>query len=141
MAESQGYEILEHTADAGIIARGRTLAAAFAGAAEGMYALMVDPETVSEREEREVVVSASDRESLLVQWLLELLFLTETEGLLFRRFEVSVAGETSLKARACGERFNADRHPTGVAVKAVAHHLLSVAESDGGYRVQVLFDI
>jgi len=81
------FEILEHTADAGIVAHGRTMAEAFAHAAEGMYALMVDLDGIREIETREVTVQAPDLHNLLTGWLLELLFLTETEGLVFRRFE------------------------------------------------------
>lgn len=135
------YEILEHTADAGVVAHGRTLAEAFAAAAEGMYALMVNPATVGASEERELAVSAPDRERLLVAWLLELLFLTQTERLVFGRFQVTLDGETALRARAWGEPFDADRHEPGVEVKAVTRHQLEVAEEDGGYRARVIFDV
>ena len=135
------YELLEHTADAGVVAHGGTLAEAFVGAAEGMYALMVDLDTVREREQRSIEVSSQDREGVLVAWLLELLFLTETEGLLFRRFEVEMLSGTALRGRAHGEPIDPDRHALGVAVKAVTYHLLEVAEEDGGYRVRAIFDI
>ncbi len=138
---TQPYRILEHTADAGIAAHGATLAEAFAHAAQGMYALMVDPATIRDAEVRDVTASASDREKLLVAWLLELLFLTDTEGLLFRRFSVQIDNESVLHARAFGEPLDHDRHTQRVAVKAVTYHMLSVEESPNGYDVQVLFDI
>ncbi len=135
------YELLDHTADVGLDARGATLADVFAQAAEGMYALMVEPAGVREVEQRTIEVAAEDRERLLVAWLLELLFLTESEGLVFRRFEVEVEGETRLRGRAWGEPLDPDRHELGVAVKAVTYHLLEVAQVDGGYRARVIFDI
>lgn len=136
------YEPLEHTAEAGVIARGVTLADAFANAAEGMYDLMLDLDGVEEREERQVALVDESHEALLVGWLLELLFLTETEELVFRRFQVEELSESRLRGRAWGEHFDGERHRTNnVMVKAVTHHLLEIGREDGGYRVQVLFDI
>ncbi|OGO51536.1 MAG: hypothetical protein A2148_01265 [Chloroflexi bacterium RBG_16_68_14] len=136
------YEPLEHTAEAGIIARGATLAEAFANAAEGMYALQLELDGIEEREEREVALEGESPEALLIDWLLELIFLTDTEGLVFRRFLVEELSETRLRARAWGERFDPERHQAhNVGVKAVTRHLLEIGREDGGYRVQVLFDI
>src|SRR3990172_5168482 len=136
------YEPLEHTAEAGIIARGATVAEAFANAAEGMYALMLELDGVEEREQRELALEDENLEALLVDWLLELLFLTETEGLVFRRFSVEELSDRRLRARVWGERFDPERHRShNVMVKAVTHYLLEIGREDGGYRVQVLFDI
>ena len=136
------YESLEHTSEAGIIARGATLAEAFANIAEGMYDLMLELDGVEERESREIALEDQNSEALLVDWLLELLFLTETEGLVFRRFAVDELSETRLRARVWGERFDPERHRShNVVVKAVTHYLLEIGRENGGYRVQVLFDI
>ena len=136
------YEPLEHTSEAGIIARGATLAEAFANVAEGMYDLMLELDGVEERESRELALDNQNTEALLVDWLLELLFLTETEGLVFRRFAVDELSETSLRGRVWGERFDEERHRShNVVVKAVTYYLLEIGREDGGYRVQVLFDI
>lgn len=136
------YEILEHTADAGIIARGATLAETFAHAAEGMYALMVDLDDVREVETRDMAVAGADLGRLLANWLVELIFLTETENLLFRRFDVTIDQEAlSLRATAHGEPMDPERHSFGGAVKGVTRHLLEVEREDGGYRARVLFDM
>ncbi len=139
------YEPLDHTSEAGVIARGGTLAEAFANVAEGMYALMLELDGIEEREERRIALEGdayAGHEALLIDWLLELLFLTETEELVFRRFVVDELSEGRLRARAWGERFDAERHRThNVVVKAVTRHLLEIGREDGGYRVQVLLDI
>jgi SHS2 domain-containing protein len=136
------YEPLEHTSEAGVIARGATLAEAFANAAEGMYALVLDLDGVEERIERRIELEGDSYESLLVDWLMELVFLTETEGVVFRRFTVDELTERRLRARAFGEPFDADRHRShNVMVKAVTHHMLEIAREDAGFRVQVLFDV
>ena len=142
MPSQPRYEPLEHTGEAGVVAHGATLAEAFANAAEGMYALIVELDGVEEREMRQVALEGTSHEALLVDWLLELIFLTETEGLIFRRFQVDELSETRLRGRAWGERFDPERHRSNnVMVKAVTQHMLEIAPEDGGYRVQVLLDI
>ena len=142
MSSRPRYEQFEHTSEAGIIARGATLAEAFANTAEGMYALILELDGIEEQVERKVALEGDTHEALLVDWLLELVFLTETEDLVFRRFAVEELTDRRLRARAWGERFDPERHRShNVMVKAVTHHLLEIEREDGGYRVQVLFDI
>jgi SHS2 domain-containing protein len=135
------YRILDHTADVGLEAEGSTLAEAFANAATGMYSIMVHLNRVSERVQRPVRVEAKDAEGLLTAWLLELLFITEVEGLVFRRFDVQEASPRHLAAVAHGEPLDPERHPKGAVVKAVTRHGLEVGPIEGGYRVRVILDI
>ncbi len=135
------FEFFDHTADVGMIARGATLGEAFANAAKGMFALMVDLERVAEREERRVEVTADDAEGLLVNWLAELLYISEVDGLVFRRFDIEEAGETRLAARAFGEALDLERHNPQLMIKAVTRHMLEVAHEDAGWRVRVVLDI
>ncbi len=135
------FEILEHTADAGIVAHGGSLTELFANAAAGMFALMAEPEDVRPAEERRIEVEARDREGLMVRWLTELLYHLDAEEMLFSRFEVEEVSETRLRARAFGERIDPERHRLHFGVKAVTRHLLEVGQEDEGYRARILFDI
>jgi SHS2 domain-containing protein len=135
------YRILDHTADVGLEAEGATLAEAFANAATGMYSIMVHLDRVSDRVQRRVEVEAEDVQGLLTAWLLEILFITEVEGLVFRRFDVQEASLTRLVAVAHGEPLDPERHPKGAVVKAVTRHGLEVGPIEGGYRVRVILDI
>ena len=134
------FTLLDHTADVGIVASGRDLAALFAHAAEGMFSVMVEREGVAETVRREVVVDAADREALLVEWLNELLFVVDVDRLVFRRFEVVECTETHLRAFACGEQIDPSRHQLKTAVKAATYHMLKIT---GGppYRAQVILDV
>jgi SHS2 domain-containing protein len=134
------YEVLEHTADAGIVARGPTLESTFEAAAEGMYSLMVDLATVREGVTRHVETSGQDAAHLLSNWLLELLLLTEVENLVFRRFEVQIEGE-HLKATAFGEELDEERHEVRGMVKGVTRHMLAVTHENSGYVARVVFDL
>jgi len=135
------FEILEHTADVGIVAHGDSLAELFANAAIGMFAIMAELEGVRQTEERRIEVEGRDHEGLMVRWLTELLYYLDAEELLFSRFVVEEVSETRLRARAFGERIDAERHRLHFGVKAVTRHMLEVAQEEDGYRAQVLFDI
>ncbi len=134
-------EALEHTADAGIVVYARTLAELFELAARGMCALMVDPESVDEREMWAVDVEGSDLPALLAAWLEELLFLTDVRGAVFHSFHVESIEANRVCGLISGERLDPRRHPLGVGVKAVTHHGLEVCPVAGGYRARILFDI
>jgi len=135
------FELLEHTADVGVIAYGQTLAEAFVHAAEGMYSVMVNLEGVREEEERSLAVEAHDWPSLLVAWLSELVYFSDVDGLVFKRFEIKEMEPHSLRATAYGEKIDRQRHELGAGVKAITRHMLEVDEEEDGCRVQVLLDI
>ena len=134
------FEIMEHTADIGIVAYGADLKQAFSHAAEGMFSLIVDLDTVKEKSMRPVEVSASDTEMLLASWLNELIYIFDTEYLVFKRFEITEITGEQLTANCYGEKVNHRRHELKRSVKSATYHKLQV-EKDNGYRVQVLFDV
>jgi SHS2 domain-containing protein len=100
------FEIMEHTADIGIVAYGADLKQTFSHAAEGLFSLIVDLDTVRERSIRQVVASASDMEMLLASWLNELIYIFDTEYLIFKRFEITEITGEQLTANCYGEQVN-----------------------------------
>jgi len=135
------FEFLEHTADVGIIAYGPSLEEAFANAAYAMFTLVADLDGVRDQVCREIEVQAEDRESLVVSWLNELLYLLDTEGIIFKKFDVTALAESSLKAKACGEILDLERHSIRGGVKAATYYMLRIARDNNRYSVQVIFDI
>jgi SHS2 domain-containing protein len=134
------FEILDHTADVGIVAHGDGLEEAFANAAYGMFSLMADLDRVGEGLHREIDVEALDQEALLVAWLNELLYLSDVDLAIFRRFEISSISEGRLRAMVYGEKIDTSRHHLKTPVKAATYHLLKI-ERENGCRVQVILDI
>lgn len=136
---SGSYEVLEHTADVGLLARGETCEEAFAAAAEGL-AEILGAWFLSQGEEREVLVEASDVEALLVAWLDELLYLSEAADAVFGGFDVERVGERELAARVrLAPR--AGRGLDGQHVKAATYHRLRVAREDPGCVARVFLDV
>ena len=139
MTEPQ-FELIEHTADMGVVAWGHDLKEAMANLAYGMSSIMVEPDGIREAECRDIEVSASDSGALAVAWLGELLYLFDTEQLVFSRFDVTELAGGRLRARVWGERFDPVRHQLRTAVKAATYHMLEVEEGNGA-RVQVILDV
>lgn len=134
------FEVLDHTADVGIIAYGADTKQAFVNAARGLFSLITELNDIDENLYRDIEVTAVDEEGLLVDWLNELIYRFDTDNLLFRRFDITEFDRHRLKARAYGERVDSSRHRLKTGVKAATYHLLEISRGGGG-RVQVLFDI
>lgn len=134
------FEILDHTADVGIIAYGADMAETFANAAKALFSLITELEDVDEVVYRDVELTAPDQESLLVKWLNELIYLFDAEQLIFKRFDITWLDQTSLNARIYGEKVDSSRHKLKMGVKAATYHMLKIDRSNGG-KAQVVFDI
>ncbi len=141
------WEVLEHTADTGIVVRAGSLPALFERAAAAMFDAMVDLETVTPRgTAEEVRVEAPDRETLLAAWLGELLSRAGAEGKVYGEFDVrECAGGPEgwrLVARVRGEPVDPARHRFDLEIKAVTYHMLEVREeAPGRWVARVLFDV
>jgi SHS2 domain-containing protein len=140
MAMKKDFEIMDHTADVGIIAYGADMKQAFANAAKGLFSLITELDDVDEVLHRDAELTATDEESLLVEWLNELIYQFDTEGIVFKRFDITQLDNTRLRARGYGEKVDKSRHRLKTGVKAATYHMLKVEKNDG-FRVQVLFDI
>lgn len=131
------FQEIEHTADWALRVRGQTLPELFINAAAAMYAITVDAPTIAPQVERLVEVSGVDAETLLVNWLNELLYLTEVEGLVFGQFELLEFAPEHLRALARGQ---ADA-PLRKHIKAVTFHNLRIVSTAHGYEVTIVFDV
>jgi protein archease len=135
------FRVLEHTADIGFEAFGGSPEEVFANAACALEDLMVPLETIEPREAATIRAEGRDRESLLVNWLSELLYRFDVEGRLFREFQVTALGDQSLEVLARGETFDQSRHPLKVQVKAITYHQVLFERLPEGWHARVYVDI
>jgi SHS2 domain-containing protein len=135
------FEILDHTADIGIVVYGEDLKALFENAGEAFFHLITDLRMVRRRIERQVSIGGESLDRLMVDWLSELLYLHEVENLLFKGFEVDSVGQEGLKATVKGEPFQEGVHVIKTEVKAVTYHQIEVRQEKRGWRAQVILDL
>ncbi len=137
----QPFETFEHTADIGLLARGRTLEELFEHTAMGLVDLIVDPAGLGEGTGLEVSLSAQDREALLIAWLNELLDLLDARGFLPRRCRVTRLSGTELAAELRGDTIDRTRHTLRRLVKAATYHGLRIAQTNGTWEARVILDL
>ncbi len=140
------YEEIEHTADWAIRVRGRDLEALFVAAARGMFSLLTETAAVEPRREIELDLRAIDTETLLVDWLNELLYLAEERQLLCSDFQI-----TQLDAPEPGRSERAARLRARVAgcaapglrktIKAATFSSLAITRAAAGYTTEIVFDV
>lgn len=137
-----GYEIVDHTADVGVRAWGRTPEELYVHMAEGMFSLLVEPEGVRERETVRVAARGQGEEELLVAWLKELLVLFDTQHFVAKGFRIDRLEPGRVESQVSGEKLDLSRHSPGREVKAVTYCDLAVTrQPDGTWVSQVIFDI
>jgi SHS2 domain-containing protein len=135
------FEIINHTADIGIVVYGTDINQVFANAALGLFTLMADLDNLKEDIKRQIELSAEDVEVLLIEWLNELIYISEVEHIIFKRVEINELSNTKLKATCYGEKIKPSQHRLKREIKAATYHMLQINKKDGSYKVQIIFDI
>ncbi len=146
-SEDMKFEFFDVTADVGFKAYGENMDIAFANAAIAMFEVITDTSAVEHKIIKKVQLEAEDECSTLYEWLSELLFLHDTENLVFSKFNVKIyqklrKGERKLylEALAFGEKFDTEVHEQRSEVKAVTYHMMEVKLEDTCI-LQVILDI
>jgi SHS2 domain-containing protein len=133
----QQFQEIEPTADWAFRAHGRDLAQLFANAARGMFELQGSTGSGETSVARAVAVSGADRETLLVNWLNELLYLQEAQHETYSRFEILEISDTHLEARVYGQPYR----PEGKMIKAATFNDLMVRQSKNGWEATIVVDV
>ncbi len=133
------FEILEHTADVGLLARAATANGVFETATRGL-ADLAGIWRAGDGEEIVIEVEARDHQGLLVGWLSEVLYLHDARNLALTSVVIDDLSSTHIRGRV-GTRSLTESDETGIGIKAVTYHQLAVCETSEGWRATVFFDI
>ena len=85
------FEILDHTADIGLIVYGENLRVLFENAGEAFFHIITDLRKVRRRVEKQIDIKGESLDRLMVDWLSELLYLHDVASLLFKGFKGGVS--------------------------------------------------
>jgi len=138
---NKGFDVIDHTADVGIIAYGADIKEIFSNAALALFSLITEPESIENKFHLDLELSSEDIESLLIEWLNELIYLFDVKHVLFNHFDIGSLTDNDLKATCYGEHFDTEKHTMKVEVKAATYHMLKLDKSDDGFKAQVILDI
>lgn len=133
------YEEISHTADVKIRARAKTLESLFSDAFDALMHVVYGKNRTG-TQPTTIEIQASDRESLLADFLSEVLFVSEVEGRVFSHADITINGP-DLSAVLFGEPFDPARHAEGTEVKGISYSGLSIQEDTNGYILDIIFDV
>ncbi len=129
------------TADVAFVAYGKDLNELFANAALAMFEVMINTSQIEKKEEEKVSVEGYDLESLMFNWLNELLYISDSKNLAFSEFEVKIDDKNFRLESICrGEKINHGKHETRTVVKAATYHQMKIWKEDV-WKAQVILDI
>jgi SHS2 domain-containing protein len=138
------YKILEHIADLKIKVWGKDLPELFKNAVAAMYQAMAGKseirstksETNSKSQILNFKLAAQDYESLLVNFLNELLYLSDVENGAYQVLDLEIRN-LSLKAKLCSYPLP----PLEVEIKGATYHNLKIKKINNLYETIIVFDI
>jgi SHS2 domain-containing protein len=134
------YQVIDHTADTGIIAYGVTPNELFENAGWGMFDLMFDIAGLDPVRDVPVMAAGDSLDQLLVGWLSELLYHSEVLDLAFCYFTVDRLEEGGVQGSAGGIPVTA-LELRGPPIKAVTYHDLAIVENPDTWWARVIFDV
>lgn len=140
-AVEQKYTIFDHTADLGVEIYGKDKRALFTNAAFALFDIMTDINAVSMKVERDIRINGSGWEDLLVNFLREILYLFNGEGLSLCDFIVSEMDMYHIQGTVRGEFFDPHRHCLSMELKAITYHGTEVRKVSNGWTARVIFDV
>ncbi len=130
------YEFLEHPADIKIKSYGSDLAELFTNSALGMMDFLYDLQSVKITHHESIEVTGENLENLLVNWLSELLFLSDINNRAYIEFSIKKVDNTSVIA-VLGSGMAVSRDD----IKAVTYHDLQVIRVENAWEAIVVYDI
>jgi tRNA nucleotidyltransferase (CCA-adding enzyme) len=135
------WEHFDHGADIGVRGLGATREVAFEQAAMALTGVVTDPPSVEPATAVGIRCEAPDDETLLVEWLNQIVFEMATRRMLFGRYSVAIDG-LQLTATAWGEPVDQVRHEPAVEVKGATYTAVRVGTGeDGAWVAQCVVDV
>ena len=131
-----GYREISHTADWELEVWAPDLVSLLEHAARGMYHLTDLKLALHPRLTRKLEIPIGEPETLLIDFLTELIYLTESERIAFDRFDLEFSGDL-LTAQLTGSRIES----LAKEIKAATYHNLEIRETRDGLVANIVFDV
>jgi protein archease len=138
--KKQNFTFLDHTADMGIIVRGRDLEDLFEAAAAAMMHILVRPRNVVKAAQRNLSISGEDLPDLLIRWLGEILYLFDADREVVTNTTILTLSQRALEARISCTPFDPSTFEVLCEIKAVTYHQIHVGKKDDHWEARVIFD-
>jgi SHS2 domain-containing protein len=126
------YKYLEHSTDAFIEVKAKTLEEAFSVAGKSVVETIIDLKNIQEIEEKSIKVKGRNLLNLLYNWLEEIVTITITDGFAIRNISVNIKkdDEYEIISKISGEKLDLKKHNFKVEIKSPTFHLMEIKEND-----------
>ena len=135
------FEVLDHAADVGFRTRAGSLPELFERAAEALVAIAMESDNIEPRESYAIEAEGDSHESLLVNWLSEVLYYIDGKRLAMGSFKVKELSANRVSGEALGERRDPSRHFARLVIKGVTYHQLKIESSGQAWFCEVFVDV
>ena len=133
------------TADAAFEAEGKNLNEVFEQCALALFSIVVDLKGVKPKKKVMIKKESGDMEKLLFEFLNELVYIKDTDNIVFSKFKVNIKQDKKqfyhLEAELKGEDINRKKHKLGHDIKAITMHMFSLEKKPEGYGAMVIVDL
>jgi len=131
--KNMSYKYLEHSTDAFIEVKAKTMEEAFLVAGKSVVETIIDSKNIQEIEEKDIKVVGENIHNLLYNWLEEIVTITITDGFAIKNFSVNIKKnkEYQIISKISGEKLNLKKHNYKIEIKSPTFHLMEINENDG----------
>ncbi len=133
------YQLLPHPADIIIQATGDNLSEIFINSAKGLMSYIFEEKKLDNQQPNvteEINIESQDQSGLLIDWLREILYLSDYHDANFYNYEIVELNEKRIKAKVYGKKAEAIND-----VKAITYHQSELKKDNHGYLAKILCDI
>jgi len=135
------YELLEHTADIYLRVYGKDLKTLFKNSAIALFDIIAEKKHGKSPNSQTIIVNkaAENIEELLINWLSELLSLSDAKDLIFGKINVGKISDKRIEASVSG--LPRENYRIKTEVKAATYHELKIEKTKSGWQAQIIFDV
>ncbi len=113
----------------------------FVLSAEAMFNIIADIKDVFPNRKLSLKLESDSLDELLYLYLSELLYLKDTERMIFSKFAVNIKGKFYLASDIFGMEIDELKNPPNIDVKAITFHRFKVKQTEDGYYAMVIVDL
>ena len=135
------YHLIDHTADFGIHVSGTHSKDLFANAAEALFDMITEIDSLTGHDSCHIEVSGEDWSDLMINWLREILYLWNGKERLVKSADITSLSENTLSAQVVFDSYDPDRHAIKTEIKAATYHQIQVKLTPSGWTARIIFDI
>ena len=133
------YELLEHTADLKIRVYGNDFIDLLENSAFAISDLLL-PGDISQDRHYEFEITGDTNDQVLIRLLNELVYITQTQKLLFKFFDIKNAGNNHYSVHCKGTRIK-DSDEFNYDIKAVTYHDLLIEKTGDKHMTEFVIDV